>query len=52
MRENRLAGDVTYANLGALVDDAAARYGNAPLWESIDDGSTLSFTAFAEQTVR
>ncbi|HEX2829853.1 MAG TPA: class I adenylate-forming enzyme family protein [Burkholderiales bacterium] len=52
MNVNRLERDVSHANLGALVDDAAARYGEAPLWESIDDGSTLSFAAFAEQTVR
>ena len=52
VRENRLERDVSHANLGALVDDAASRFGEAPLWESIDDGSTLSFAAFAGQTVR
>ena len=52
VRENRLERDVSHASLGALVDDAAARYGDSPLWVSIDDGKTLSFAAFAEQTVR
>ena len=52
MKANRLEHDVSYASLGALVDDAAARFADALLWESIDDGSTLSFAAFAEQTVR
>ena len=43
VRENVLTRDVSHANLGALVDDAASRYGEAPLWFSIDDGTHLSF---------
>ena len=52
LRENVLSRDVTFANLGALVDEAASRFGDAPLWVSIDDGTSLSFTSFASRSVQ
>jgi acyl-CoA synthetase (AMP-forming)/AMP-acid ligase II len=52
VRENVLTRDASHANLGALVDDAASRYGEAPLWVSIDDGTSLSFASFAARTVQ
>ena len=47
---NDIAPPIKHANLGALADDAASRFGERTLWESIDDGSTLSFRAFAQRT--
>lgn len=49
---NRLDQDVPYASLPALVDGAAQRFGNAPLWKSIDDGTTISFVEFARLTLK
>ncbi|MBJ7600666.1 class I adenylate-forming enzyme family protein [Candidatus Nephthysia bennettiae] len=40
-------------NLGTLLDDAAARFGDRPLWVPIQEpGAALSFSAFAEWTGR
>jgi acyl-CoA synthetase (AMP-forming)/AMP-acid ligase II len=41
-----------YPRLSALVDEAAARFGDRLVWESIDDGSTLSFEAFRALTLK
>ena len=49
---NRLDQDVPYTSLPALVDDAARRYANAPLWVSIDDGTRISFGEFARATLK
>src|SRR3954471_3855797 len=49
---NRLDQDVPYASLPALVDGAAQRFGNQPLWVSIDDGTQISFTEFAAATLK
>lgn len=49
---NRLEQDVPFASLPALVDAAAQRFGDAPLWRSIDDGTTISFTEFARATLK
>lgn len=43
---------MSYPNLGALADDAAAGMPDAILWESIDDGSTLTYAQFATASVR
>jgi acyl-CoA synthetase (AMP-forming)/AMP-acid ligase II len=44
--------DVRYANLGDLADGAANQYATAPLWYSIDDGTSLSFGDFAAATLK
>src|SRR3954466_15189629 len=49
---NRLEQDVPYASLPALVDGAAQRFGDAPLWISIDDGPRISFREFATRTLK
>jgi acyl-CoA synthetase (AMP-forming)/AMP-acid ligase II len=49
---NRLAKDVPVASLPELVDDAARRFGQAPLWVSIDDGTRISFADFARATLK
>ena len=49
---NRLEQDVPFASLPALVDDAARRFGENPLWVSIDDGTRISFAAFARLTLK
>ena len=49
---NRLDQDVPYTSLPALVDDAARRYANDPLWVSIDDGTRLTFGEFARATLK
>ena len=49
---NRLDQGVPYASLPALVDDAAQRYADHPLWVSIDDGTRLSFSEFAGATLQ
>jgi acyl-CoA synthetase (AMP-forming)/AMP-acid ligase II len=43
---------IDYPHLPALVDEAAARYGDRPLWKSIDDGYTMSFAAFRQETLQ
>ena len=42
-----LPAEVSFRNLGELVDAAATRFGAQLFWESIDDGSTLTFQEFA-----
>ena len=49
---NHLAQDVPFASLPELVDEAARRYAGAPLWVSIDDGTTISFSEFARATLK
>ena len=49
---NRLEQDVPYASLPALVDGAAERFGDAPLWASLDDGTRISFREFARATLQ
>ena len=49
---NRLEQDVPYASLPALVDGAAQRFGNQPLWVLIDDGTQISFAEFATATLK
>lgn len=39
-------------NVGALLDQAVARYGERPFWVSVDDGATLSFRQFAQRVER
>ena len=41
---------IEHRGLGALADDAARRFASRVFWQSIDDGSTLTFQAFAERT--
>jgi long-subunit acyl-CoA synthetase (AMP-forming) len=36
---NSLEGEMRHGNLGELADHAAARFADAVLWESIDDGA-------------
>lgn len=45
-------GAVPYTNLPELVDDAARKFRDAPLWISIDDGTRISHSDFAELTIR
>lgn len=47
-----LPPEIEYANLGELVDAAAARFGAQSFWESIDDGEKLSFAEFAAASRR
>lgn len=49
---NRLEQDVPSASLPALVDGAAARFGERTLWSSIDDGARISFGDFAGATLQ
>ena len=49
---NRLEQDVPYASLPALVDGAAERFGQQPLWASVDDGTWISFREFARATLQ
>jgi acyl-CoA synthetase (AMP-forming)/AMP-acid ligase II len=49
---NRLEQDVPYASLPALVDGAAERFGQQPLWASVDDGARISFREFARATLQ
>jgi len=39
-------------NVGALLDQAVARYGERPFWVSVDDGETLSYRQFAQRVER
>jgi acyl-CoA synthetase (AMP-forming)/AMP-acid ligase II len=48
MREQ--APPIDHASLGALADEAAGRYAEGIFWESIDDGTTLTFAEFARRT--
>ena len=41
---------IDHAGLGALADEAARRFAERVFWESIDDGTTLTFAAFAQRT--
>lgn len=41
---------IDHPGLGALADDAARRYGDRVFWESVDDGSTVTFEDFARRT--
>ena len=41
---------IGHRGLGALADDAARRFGSRVFWHSIDDGTTLTFEAFARRT--
>lgn len=43
---------VAESTLPALVDEAAARFADRVLWESIDDGATLTFAEFRRLTLR
>jgi len=43
---------VAESTLPALVDEAVARFADRILWESIDDGSTLTFAEFRRLTLR
>ncbi len=52
MPTNHLEQDVPYASLPALVDGAAARFGDQPLWVSVDDASRISFREFARATLK
>ena len=45
-------GTVPYRSLPELVDDAGRRFGDAPLWISIDDDTRISHAEFAALTVR
>jgi acyl-CoA synthetase (AMP-forming)/AMP-acid ligase II len=49
---NRLEQDVPYASLPALVDGAAERFGQQPLWASVDDDTRISFREFARATLK
>jgi acyl-CoA synthetase (AMP-forming)/AMP-acid ligase II len=49
---NSMAPDIPATTLPALADEAAARFGEQVLWESIDDGATLSFNGFRLQTLQ
>ena len=49
---NPLDRDVPFTSLPALVDDAARRFDSAPLWVSIDEGTTISFSEFARATLK
>src|SRR5688572_30594087 len=44
--------DVPYRSLPELVDDAGRRFGDAPLWISIDDGTRISHAEFAALTLK
>lgn len=44
--------DVPYRSLPELVDDAGRRFGDAPLWISIDDGTRISHAGFAALTLK
>lgn len=44
--------EVDLAGLPALVDQAAERFGDRPVWVSIDDGATLSFAEFRRQSLK
>ena len=39
-------------NVGALLDQAVARYGERPFWVSVDDGVSLSYRRFAQRVER
>lgn len=43
---------VDLAGLPALVDQAAGRFGDRPLWVSIDSGETLGFAEFRRQSLK
>lgn len=45
-------GSVAYESLPQLVDDAGRKFGDAPLWISIDDDTRISHTEFAALTAR
>ena len=45
-------GTVPYTSLPELADDAARKFGDAPLWISVDDGTQISHSEFSELTVR
>jgi len=46
------ADEVDYQGLHMLVDQAAERFGDRPLWFSIDDGVTIGFEEFRRQTLK
>lgn len=52
MTRGAIALAVPEGTLPALADEAAARFADRILWESIDDGSILSFAEFQRQTLR
>ena len=41
---------IEHTSLGALADAAARRFGERVFWESIDDGGTVTYEAFARRT--
>lgn len=47
-----LPPEIGYDSVGELVDAAATRFGKQVFWESIDDGSTLTFDEFAAASRR
>lgn len=47
-----LMPNIRYSSLAALADEAAAWYGDRAVWESIEDGTTMSFNDFRQQTLR
>jgi long-chain acyl-CoA synthetase len=49
---NRPEPPIEFSSLARLVDAAAERYGNKVLWQSLDDGTALSFAGFASDTTR
>lgn len=48
----RMKHIIPESTLPALADEAAARYAERVLWESIDDGSRLTFAQFQRLTLR
>lgn len=44
------APPIEHTDLGALADAAARRFGDRVFWQSIDDGGTVTFEAFARRT--
>jgi acyl-CoA synthetase (AMP-forming)/AMP-acid ligase II len=46
------ADELNYQGLAVLVDRAAERFGDRPLWHSIDDGVTIGFEQFRRQTLK
>jgi acyl-CoA synthetase (AMP-forming)/AMP-acid ligase II len=49
---NRLEHDVPFASLPALVDSAAQRFREDPLWVATDDGARISFGEFGRATLK
>lgn len=42
---------IPFSNLGQLLDDAARKYGERLIWQSLDDASTLSFSDIAAESL-